>query len=42
MATANSAISDIIATSIRSRTKSLKDNLINNNAVLKQLMKTQE
>jgi hypothetical protein len=37
MAFANSAISDIIATTIESRTKSAQDNLTNNNALLTRL-----
>lgn len=37
MAYANSAISDIIATTIESRTKNAQDNLTNNNALLKRL-----
>ena len=37
MAFANSAISDIIATTIESRTKSAQDNLTNNNALLMRL-----
>lgn len=37
MAFANSAISDIIATTIESRTKSAQDNLTNNNALLLRL-----
>lgn len=37
MAYANSAISDIIATTIESRTKSAQDNLTNNNALLMRL-----
>lgn len=37
MAYANSAISDIIATTIESRTKSAQDNLTNNNALLTRL-----
>lgn len=37
MAFANSAISDIIATTIESRTKSAQDNLTNNNALLMKL-----
>jgi len=37
MAFANSAISDIIATTIESRTKSAQDNLTNNNALLLKL-----
>ena len=37
MAFANSAISDIIATTIESRTKAAQDNLTNNNALLRRL-----
>ena len=37
MAFANSAISDIIATTIESRTKSAQNNLSNNNALLMRL-----
>lgn len=37
MAFANSAISDVIATTIESRTKSAQDNLTNNNALLMRL-----
>lgn len=37
MAFANSAISDIVATTIESRTKSAQDNLTNNNALLMRL-----
>ena len=37
MAFANSAISDIIATTIESRTKQATDNLTNNNALLRRL-----
>ena len=37
MAFANSAITDIIATTIQSRSGELADNLTNNNALLKRL-----
>ena len=37
MAFANSAISDIIATTIESRTRAAQDNLTNNNALLMRL-----
>jgi hypothetical protein len=37
MAFANPAISDIMATTIESRTRQLADNVTNNNAVLKRL-----
>ncbi len=37
MAFANANISDIIATTIQSRTRKIADNVTNNNAVLKKL-----
>lgn len=37
MAFANSAVSDIIATTIQSRSRALADNVTNNNALLRRL-----
>ena len=37
MAFANSAVSDIIATTIQSRSETLADNVTNNNAIVRRL-----